>query len=176
MPEQLLIFENETSVLQPNKVVNVASVPQRSPFRYPGGKTWLIPTIRKWLKQDFTVKGLIEPFTGGGIVSLTAAFENLAQDVLMVELDEEIAAVWKVILSENNKWLAEKISTFNLTIENVKFELEKPNKEITDVAFCTILKNRSFEELNEDFLKLVSEHVPKDIYLERIKVACSWNK
>ena len=24
------------------RVVNVASVPQRSPFRYPGGKTWLI--------------------------------------------------------------------------------------------------------------------------------------
>src|ERR1700674_1531455 len=29
--------------------VNVASVPQRSPFRYPGGKTWLIPYIRSWL-------------------------------------------------------------------------------------------------------------------------------
>lgn len=25
------------------RVVNVASVPQRSPFRYPGGKTWLVP-------------------------------------------------------------------------------------------------------------------------------------
>ena len=24
------------------RVVNVASVPQRSPFRYPGGKTWLV--------------------------------------------------------------------------------------------------------------------------------------
>jgi len=24
-------------------IVNVAMVPQRSPFRYPGGKTWLIP-------------------------------------------------------------------------------------------------------------------------------------
>ena len=144
MSDQLLMFENEPSVLQPNKVVNVASVPQRSPFRYPGGKTWLIPTVRKWLKQDMTVKGLIEPFTGGGIVSLTAAFENLAQDVLMVELDQEIAAVWEVIFSENNKWLAEKISTFHLTLENVRSELEKPNKEIKDIAFCTILKNRIF--------------------------------
>ena len=26
--------------------VNVASVAQRSPLRYPGGKTWLIPHIR----------------------------------------------------------------------------------------------------------------------------------
>jgi len=58
--------------------VNVASVPQRSPFRYPGGKTWLIPTVRKWLRYDASAKGLIESFTGGGIVSLTAAFENMA--------------------------------------------------------------------------------------------------
>lgn len=144
MSDQLLIFESETSVLQPSKVVNVASVPQRSPFRYPGGKTWLIPTVRKWLKQDLNAKGLIEPFTGGGIVSLTAAFENLAHDVLMVELDHEIAAVWEVIFSDNNKWLAEKIGNFNLTIENVRTELENPNKDIKDIAFCTILKNRIF--------------------------------
>lgn len=124
--------------------MNVASVPQRSPFRYPGGKTWLIPTVRKWLRQDASAKGLIEPFTGGGIVSLTAAFENLAQEILMVELDREISAVWEVIFSENNRWLAEKISTFQLTHENVKAELEKPNKDLRDVAFCTILKNRIF--------------------------------
>lgn len=144
MSDQLQIFENESSIQKINNVVNVASVPQRSPFRYPGGKTWLIPTIRKWLKQDLTKKELIEPFAGGGIVSLTAAFENLAHDVLMIELDPEIAAVWEVIFSDNNKWLAEKINTFHLTLENVRFELEKPNKEIKDIAFCTILKNRIF--------------------------------
>jgi hypothetical protein len=33
--------------------VNVASVPQRSPFRYPGGKTWLIPYIRSWLASTY---------------------------------------------------------------------------------------------------------------------------
>jgi hypothetical protein len=38
------------SFLPPSeKIVNVASVPHRSPFRYPGGKTWLVPRVRRWL-------------------------------------------------------------------------------------------------------------------------------
>lgn len=126
-------------------VVNVASVPQRSPFRYPGGKTWLIPTVRQWLKQENKcVHELIEPFAGGGIVSLTAAFEKLANHITMVEMDEEVAAVWDVILNGKNKWLADKIYSYELTYANVKAELENPNKELQDIAFCTILKNRVF--------------------------------
>ena len=35
--------------VSPTEPVNVASVPQRSPFRYPGGKTWLVPYVRSWL-------------------------------------------------------------------------------------------------------------------------------
>jgi site-specific DNA-adenine methylase len=73
------------------KPVNVASVPHRSPFRYPGGKTWFIPRLREWLKSKPTKPNLlIEPFAGGGIVSLTTACENLAQTTLMVEIDSEI--------------------------------------------------------------------------------------
>lgn len=144
MGEQLTIFENATVKKQQTQVVNVASVPQRSPFRYPGGKTWLIPTVREWLRQDSNKKNLIEPFAGGGIVSLTAAFENLADHITMVELDEEVAAVWEIILNGKNEWLAERILNFELSHENVNKELSNPNKEIKDVAFCTILKNRVF--------------------------------
>ncbi len=126
-------------------IINVASVPQRSPFRYPGGKTWLIPTVRQWLKQEGKIaKELIEPFAGGAIVSLTAAFEKMAEHITMVEMDEEIAAVWEVILNDNTKWLADKIYSYDLTHANVKAELENPNKKLQDIAFCTILKNRVF--------------------------------
>jgi DNA adenine methylase len=140
MNRQMNLFGEER---METAVTNVASVPQRSPFRYPGGKTWLIPTVRQWLKQGKTpVSELIEPFVGGGIVSLTAAFENLAGHITMVEKDEEIAAVWEVILNGKNKWLAEKIMTYQLNLNNVNLELNKPDKELHDVAFCTILKNR----------------------------------
>ncbi len=144
MRSQLNIFDIPDTPTG-SAVINVASVPQRSPFRYPGGKTWLIPTVRQWLKQNHkSASILIEPFAGGGIVSLTAAFEKLADHIIMVEMDEEIAAVWEVILNGKNKWLAEKILKFDLNHENVKIEFDKPNKKIHDVAFCTILKNRIF--------------------------------
>jgi len=143
MAEQLSIFETD-STKPVQKVVNVASVPQRSPFRYPGGKTWLIPVIRKWLKQSNNQKNLLEPFAGGGIVSLTAAFENLANKIILVELDHEVAAVWEVMINGDYKWLADKILSFDLTLENVNNIFQKKNKTLKEQAFSTILKNRVF--------------------------------
>ncbi len=142
MINQMTLFDiGEKNIGQ--SITNVASVPQRSPFRYPGGKTWLIPTFRQWIKQENkTIKLLIEPFVGGGIVSLTTAFEKLAEHITMVEMDEEIAAVWEVILNGKNKWLADKIFSYDLTPANIKSELDNPNKQLHDIAFCTILKNR----------------------------------
>jgi DNA adenine methylase len=145
MNGQLSFFDTANTTNSKNEVVNVASVPQRSPFRYPGGKTWLIPTVRKWLKQSDTLPELlVEPFAGGGIVSLTAAFESLAENILMSELDEEIAAVWKVILHGENESLADRIFTFDLTVENLQIEFNRTHKTLHDTAFCTILKNRVF--------------------------------
>jgi DNA adenine methylase len=142
MSEQLTMFNMYEHNFS-NTLINVASVPQRSPFRYPGGKTWLIPVVRKWLRQDGKlVERLFEPFVGGGIVSLTAAFERMAENIYMYEIDEEISAVWYSILNGKNKWLADKILTFNLTSENIKTELNNSKKEQQDIAFCTILKNR----------------------------------
>ena len=63
--------------VSPIPAVNVATVPQRSPLRYPGGKTWLVPHIRAWLKAMDTPRLLVEPFAGGGITSLTAVMEDL---------------------------------------------------------------------------------------------------
>lgn len=147
MAGQLSIFETSQNKSTP-QVVNVASVPQRSPFRYPGGKTWLIPVVRKWLRQSipnaFGTKTLFEPFAGGGIVSLTAAFELLADNVVMVELDHEVAAVWEVIVNGDHNWLADKIYSFDLTPENANSILQKEDKTIKEQAFNTILKNRIF--------------------------------
>jgi DNA adenine methylase len=142
MTQIYLLPELQTE--ETTKLVNVASVPQRSPFRYPGGKTWLVPTVRRWLSSlHERAELLVEPFAGGGIISLTVAFEKLAQHVLMVELDEQVAAVWETILDGNAEWLAAQILNFDLTVESAKAEVAKKPKKVRDLAFQTLLKNRT---------------------------------
>jgi len=93
--EQLGFWEVKTSP----KVTNVSAVTHRSPFRYPGGKTWFVPRVRRWLKWlGYKPAKFIEPFAGGAITGLTVAFENLAETVVLVEKDEQVAAVWQTII------------------------------------------------------------------------------
>lgn len=135
---------HQSSFLDVQRIVNVASVPKRSPFRYPGGKTWLIPRIREWLTaQDARNELFLEPFAGGGIVSLTVAAEQLAGEVHMVELDSDVAAVWQLIITEGEgPWLANRILTFELSAENVVAELAHEPASLQERAWRTILKNR----------------------------------
>jgi len=143
-PKQTALFP-ELSEEQTIKPVNVASVPQRSPFRYPGGKTWFVPTFREWVRNKFPrPRVLVEPFAGGGIISLTALFENHVETVVMVELDEEIAAVWQSVVNDDAKWLAKRILDFDLTKENVIREISHTANSVKEKAFQTILKNRTF--------------------------------
>lgn len=124
-------------------VVNVAAVPKRSPFRYPGGKTWLIPQIRNWIKsQSQKPEILIEPFAGGGIVGLTAAAESLVDHVIMSELDDNVAAVWNTIIYGDAEWLMDRIVTFVPQKEFILEVLNESTNSEKELAFQTILRNR----------------------------------
>ena len=125
-------------------VVNVASVKHRSPFRYPGGKTWLVPRIFNWLSSIERPKEYIEPFSGGAIVGLTVAFENLADHVTLVELDDQVASVWNSILTDDEgEWLAERIEKFSCTEHNVQLLLSQEHVAGRERAFQTIVQNRT---------------------------------
>lgn len=124
--------------------VNVAAVPQRSPFRYPGGKTWFVPTFRRWIaSMKSRPRMLVEPFVGGGIISLTALFEDWVERVVMVELDDEVAAVWQAIVAGDAEWLANRVLAFPLSREAVVAELQMTPTAIRERAFQTLLKNRT---------------------------------
>lgn len=133
----------EIKITSRNSVVNVSSVPQRSPFRYPGGKTWFVPYFRNWLASlDYTPSTIVEPFAGGGIISLTAVMEGLVQGAIMCELDKNVAAVWEVMLNGEKDKLNGKIASFKITRASVIKELSSPSRGKTDLAFKTILRNR----------------------------------
>jgi len=143
--QQNLFLGDKATDQESQKTINVASIPQRSPFRYPGGKTWFVPTLRRWLKSKRKKPSLlIEPFAGGGIISLTAIFEQLAEKALMVEIDQQVAAVWQSIVDGHADWLINKILTFELNKQNVFFELNKNHLDMKNMAFQTILKNRTY--------------------------------
>jgi hypothetical protein len=57
-------------------IVNVATVPLRSPFRYLGGKTWLVPRIRQWFAS---------------LSAQPAEFIEPAGDFLMTYSDDAVA-------------------------------------------------------------------------------------
>ena len=142
MLKQASLFADEP-VISPDQIINVAQVKQLSPFRYPGGKTWLIPYIKTWL---FNLKNkpeyFIEPFAGGGSVSLTVAYGGLADKVIMVEIDEDVAAVWRTVFTGDVQWLIEQIINFKLTAENIQVVFSEPAKSSEEKAFQTILRNR----------------------------------
>ena len=164
------------------KIVNVATVKHLSPFRYPGGKTWFVPYMR-YLMQFIKANTLVEPFAGGAIVGLTAAYERWVSQVILSEIDECVASVWEVILSDEYKWLCKQIDEFQVNIETVHKALSIPPTNKKLLAFQTLLHNRvsyggilapgaSFIRKGENGKGLASRWYPKTL-IERIKTVHS---
>lgn len=132
--------------LNPPAPVNVAQVRQLSPFRYPGGKTWLVPVTRAWLKQmPSKPRMLLEPFAGGAMVGLSAAAEGLVDQVHLVELDDDVSAVWECIFSADDQSfekLVSAIETFDLNEQRARDVIGQSPRAIHRKAFRTIVKNR----------------------------------
>lgn len=136
--------ENQPSLFDKSfSVVNVASVKHRSLFRYPGGKTWLVPQIRKWLGSlPRKPAEFAEPFAGGGIVGLSVLFEDLARQLTLVEKDEDVGSVWQAILTGQDEELAKRIRSFKVSEAAVRAVLTAKPRANIDRAFATIIRNR----------------------------------
>ena len=125
---------------------NVAEVRHLSPFRYPGGKTWLVPEVRRWITaSQYAASVFVEPFAGGAMAGLSVAREGLAQAVCLCELDDDVAAVWSVIFQGSDtdaRWLCERIRGFDVSLTNVRQVLDGDCASVRQQAFRTIVKNR----------------------------------
>ncbi len=120
---------------------NVSRVPQRSPLRYPGGKTWAIPHARAWLGAGRD-RLLIEPFAGGATVSLAAVMEGLAPRTLMVERDADIAAFWKAALYHGPD-LCERVRAFQPCMTAVRDLARAEPRDTVGRGFRTLVLNRT---------------------------------
>ena len=141
-PKELAIRDFTMNLQSSATIVNVASVRHRSPFRYPGGKTWLVPLIRRWLASVNRPREFYEPFAGGAIVGLSAIFDNLADHLTIVELDDDVAAVWRIIAQGRGEWLARRILSFEVSLESVRQTLDRKPRNPLERAFATIVRNR----------------------------------
>ncbi len=125
---------------------NLAAVTKLSPFRYPGGKTWLVPDVVSWLRALPAPPSLfVEPFAGGASVSLNVAAAGLAGATLMVELDPDVAAVWTVTLGPSEadfEDLCGRIRRLEMGRETVVDLLARADGGLPGQAFRTILRNR----------------------------------
>ena len=125
-----------------HRVVNVASVPQRSPLRYPGGKTWLVPEIRKWLRGlHFRPQVFVEPFAGGGIASLTAVMDGYVDRAVLCEKDPDLSNLWQCMIDDAEQ-LALRVERFAATPENVRAVFADAGASGVEAAFRTLLRNR----------------------------------
>ena len=140
---QLVFQEHTASTPTVRPVVNVSRVQQLSPLRYPGGKTWLVPEIRAWLRRlEPQPSEFVEPFAGGGVASLTAVMLGHADRAVMAELDSGVATLWQSILNDS-EWLIQEILNFQPDRESILSILNSRFAGRREVAFQTLLRNRT---------------------------------
>lgn len=125
--------------------VNVSTVPQRSPFRYPGGKTWLIPVLRKWLTtRKARPSVFVEPFAGGASASLLAVAEDFTSAAYFAEIDTDVAALWRCVLSEHGLDFARQVGRFKVSRRTVQrlFTISRGRVPLTIKALAVLVRNR----------------------------------
>lgn len=126
---------------RPYRLPNVAAVPQYSPFRYPGGKSRWYRIVKQWVLQT-RPSVFVEPFAGGAHAGLAVAIEELADEVVLVELDPNVAAVWETITDGEADWLAERIASFEMSRAAAEEAIARSEASVRDRAFAMIVHNR----------------------------------
>ena len=85
---------------------------------------------------------LIEPFAGGGIVSLTGVMEDLVSAAVMVEIDRDVAAFWRAAL-EDGATLQDWIREFDPTRERLRDIERTPPRSVIEHGWRTLVLNRT---------------------------------
>ena len=117
-----------------------------SPLRYPGGKAALAP----FLEETIVLNGLagcsyFEPFAGGAGAALRLLREGVVSEIHINDLDSCIAAFWRAVLREPERF-AEAITSAKLNVAEWKRQRRIYRDQDTsrpfDLGFATFYLNR----------------------------------
>lgn len=117
-----------------------------SPLRYPGGKSKLYPVVRLMINKNSCDPIYIEPFVGGGGLSLALLYNKDVERIVINDYDKAIYSVWKAILTETDKFIC-LINNTPVTIDewhHQKTVYSNDNKKYSlELGFATFFLNRT---------------------------------
>ena len=122
-----------------------------SPLRYPGSKRRLVNLIIDALKVNNLHPTLfVEPFVGGGSVAINLLNHNLADQVIIADLDPWITSFWQVVFNDT-QWLLSQIQTIEVSLDQWhEFKNFNPKKVRDQALTCFFLNRTSFSGILEE--------------------------
>lgn len=122
--------------------------PSNTPLRYPGGKTWLLEYVKKFISfHELRPRAIIEPYGGSASVSVGLLRSNMVQEAFVSEKDPLVVAFWKAVLYRNEEFI-EKVTSLNITLDTWisfrKFLVKESTRfDEMDLAVAFLFFNRT---------------------------------
>ncbi|MFH9804002.1 DNA adenine methylase [Streptomyces albidoflavus] len=115
-----------------------------SPLRYPGGKRQLVPFFVDLLKLNgqSPLPLFIEPFAGGGAVSLHLLSAGLVDAVVLADLDPLVYAFWHQACFRTEE-LVQDIAAADVTLEEWRRLRANPGHTLREQAYACLFLNRT---------------------------------
>ena len=103
----------------------------------------MIPHVEAWLSRHDHPRGwLLEPFCGGGIVSLSAVMEGWVGHCVMAEIDRDVAALWHAVLRHGPD-LSRMVRQFRISRDAVDALSRGVPTDVLEHGFRTLVLNRT---------------------------------
>lgn len=119
-----------------------------SPFRYPGGKAFLVPELTEKIQNSpQSIKYYAEPFAGGAGAAVQLLASGIVKKVILNDADRRIYSAWDAILNHNSEFKNRLLNT-EVTIDNwyrLRELVVCPEKAPNDfeLGFATYFLNRT---------------------------------
>ncbi|MFN4328328.1 MAG: DNA adenine methylase [Limnobacter sp.] len=119
----------------------------QTPLRYPGGKSQMIPLVKKLMKENKLVYGdYVEPFAGGCGIAMELLIHRMVSNIYINDIDRGIYAFWHSVINRSEE-LCELIEKTPVTIEEWHKQREiafsKSERHFLRIGFATLFLNRT---------------------------------